>query len=773
MSDSTIGRPSFQPVTIQESDYVAVVTQTTVTQLEQDTLSKVPTSIKANLYENNVENPSLTAPRKGLSNTPPPLEERQPPTEEETLFENAYVFANELAESNGLTPAEQGNLLFALLTNTPDPLLDQLKTLVFKEQGEEVFYGSPQVAQFKEQLLRQVSEKFEENLEKSGHSAAEKTALRALYYKEGADANPDVKALHDQALSQVLEERGVTLAFSTNEVFSKDFIRNEIVSSDAQFTAGLATAASKYKLSQKAQNLVQTLHYFPGLNMDHIPAGELASARNILSEISQGKENVEPAVDYYQAEIEGAILLKVSDLGLEAGGDVKNTQVLLLQAKKEVFALYGLPSDFVTSIDSKALETAFSTPSFLRSLEAVNSLKEFIAAGNSVALQLRDEDPAKSTLINFLKAISDAIIDLQKELSVMLIKDIEVTAKFTEMQKEVTLDKLAKRQQRFNEMEAVRKKGEKKSKKLAKISKLTSWTKKLGPLGSIFAVLMASAMGGPVGMALAITAEVQKGKGKDGIGDAFKKLTATVSKVFPGRAGEALAGMMKIAICMAAVHVVQFYAVDLFFNSSGAIQDIGKAAGLNEFQAEILNTVIYAVVQIAAAIILTVATAGVGGAAAIGQVGNAVVGVSAKVAGAVTKLEKIVSTIVKTLRSLMEAAKAAFNALNSNLQILLKALAKLLQVSVALGAGAIMAAPSIQTAIQEKTQEQLAILRGQSDAEQAEIADLIKLLKQIKNKMLGDLGALSDALADVGQNQNQFWKGQSETMTQLGNALQG
>ncbi|MEX1012460.1 MAG: hypothetical protein WD595_04400 [Waddliaceae bacterium] len=260
--------------------------------------------------------------------------------------------------------------------------------------------------------------------------------------------------------------------------------------------------------------------------------------------------------------------------------DPKNPTATEIQAATaQIQAQYQLNAEWKPSQEAITATTEM-TPTVKAGFQAARQLEEM----SDLMKQVVDRMPAgpeKDAYINFLKVITEALDGLKQLLFQMQLKDSGLAHKMTRMERDMNIYKIDKEETQRKEIEAAKKKQESKAAKMKIINIVVA------VVASVALIAMA-AVTGPVALMVAM---VILASTVHGLADSKAKggfLNQGMAEIDTG--SKEADFMIKAGICAAVVASGSgaLMGAQLFFTNTTATQDLAKAWGADEMTAQII-----------------------------------------------------------------------------------------------------------------------------------------------------------------------------------------
>jgi hypothetical protein len=491
-------------------------------------------------------------------------------------------------------------------------------------------------------------------------------------------------------------------------------------------------------------------------------------------------------------------------------------QQIYNQSVSDIRAEYNMPVGWAPPVT--VLGSLEPPPALRAAVAGIENLEESLGL-MATFVDAMPDSPAKALMINILKIISDAISHLKEQIAELQILDAEISKLLSEAAKDKGLFKVELQMDKIQEMKD----------KKAKMAPLMNFMKIFGPimkvLMMIIMIVMAAFTGGAslVLAAVLIASMIQEmATGNNFLTQMFE----AIMKDVPSPWNIVVSCLICAVVAVSGGVVGIMMAMDLFFSKSGIIQEIVKQCGGDEMAGEIANMVCQLVAEIVLAIILTIITGGAAGAVMVGAIVAKAAQMAANILTKVAEvLERVSRALVKiaqvieklatklanfakqlgdlsrqlemtnaALKSAQKAQKAAETAGDTakaaqeaaNVAELTKVQTKLMQqindmVNLVgkiynvftVTANLIEGVAKIDQARIAFIQADLARILAEFDAEIEQLETLIKLLRQLMNKIMEGMQSQGEWLVELGNLQSKMWTDLSTTASAVAGANEG
>ncbi|EFB41041.1 MULTISPECIES: type III secretion system translocon subunit SctE [Parachlamydia] len=428
---------------------------------------------------------------------------------------------------------------------------------------------------------------------------------------------------------------------------------------------------------------------------------------------------------------------------------------------------YGLPSDWTAPVGET--ENAMLDPfSAQVGTNAINLGKEMISQATTLALNLPNV-PMKAEILDFMKAISDALTKLQEQIYLIQNQDASKAKELGKAELDKQLNKLAEQKK---QMEDQRKSGK------PGLGIFNSIMKVLGPISTVFSVVIAvltlGAGAGLIGVAVAAAAiaytvadQALTASGKQGVmGYAMQALTAAIKAAIPGPPALQMAMDMIIktvaivaltALVMTANPMVGMtvglQAIGQATMQSNVIQNLVKLMGGDEMAQQITAMVLVTVATVVASLAFMVVTFFLQAELIPFQIAETVA--------------KVAKTLVETLTKMASLAEKISDAILKIARMQLLDIAQIANQLLSNGLDAAHSAIEIRSQLQQAAQ---VLAKAELEADMQVLNAMIKLLRKIIDNLTAGMPAEAEAISEIGTLKTHIWQSQSQITTNIANA---
>ncbi|MBS4168095.1 type III secretion system translocon subunit SctE [Parachlamydia sp. AcF125] len=428
---------------------------------------------------------------------------------------------------------------------------------------------------------------------------------------------------------------------------------------------------------------------------------------------------------------------------------------------------YGLPSDWTAPVGATQ-NTMLDAFSAQVGTNAISTAQEMISNAKTLALDLPNV-PMRAEILDFMKAISDALTQLQQEIYLIQNQDAIKSKDLGKAELDIQLNKLEKQKEELKKQRESGKPG---------MGIFNSIMKVLGPIMTVLTVIIAiftmGAGAGLLGVAVAAAAiaytvadQALTASGKPGVMSyVMKGLTEAIKAIIPGPSAFQTAMDMIIktvaiialtALIMTANPMVGMtvgiQAIGQAVMESNIIQNLVKFMGGDEMAQQITAMVLVTVATVVASIAFMVFTFFIQAELIPQQIAQTVANVAKTLIQQLTKMaqlaEKVADMILKFAKSqLLEIAQISVQLLSSGLDA---------------------AQSGIQIRSQLK-QAALALEKADLEADMQMMNAMIKLLRKIIDSLTSGMPIQSEAISEISTLKTHLWSSQSQITTNIANS---
>ncbi|MBS4168141.1 type III secretion system translocon subunit SctE [Parachlamydia sp. AcF125] len=427
---------------------------------------------------------------------------------------------------------------------------------------------------------------------------------------------------------------------------------------------------------------------------------------------------------------------------------------------------YGLSSDWAAPVGAtqNAMLDAFSAKV---GINAINTAHEMVSNVKTLALDLPNV-PMRAEVLDFMKAISDALTQLQQQIYLIQNLDAIKSKDLGKAELDIQLNKLEKQKEEMKKQRESAKPG---------LGFLNVLMKIFAPIMAIVSVIIAvftMGAGGMLGLAIAAAAlaytvadQVLTSSGKPGVMSyVMKALTELIKAIIPGPSALrtaldmiikavviiALAALMMTANPMVGM-TIGIQAIGQATMESNIIQNLVKFMGGDEMAQQIAAMVLVTVATVVASIAFMIFTFFIQAELIPQQIAETVANVARTLIQQLTKMaqlaERVANMILKFANSkLMDIAQIAVQLLSNGLDA---------------------AYSGVQIRSQLK-QAALALEKADLEADIQVMNAMIKLLRKIIDSLTSGMPIQSEAISEIATFKTHLWSSQSQITTNIANS---